>query len=210
MDWTREHITKMPSFGAFEAHVLMIEESIETNASLCIETCKSLIEGICKTILTNKNIIYKQSESFQGLVRKTVDTITPSCYNNEKIRELSRRIAAVSQTITEIRNDCGFASHGKDIKEPPIDRSLSLLTYKITDVLGGFILHYYIKYNKPQRNSRIHYEDCQMFNEYFDYANPLVIGLLSLSASEALYQQDYQAYREEYLYYLESKDEFDT
>lgn len=209
MDWIKEHISKMPSFNTFEAHILTIEESTETNASLCIETCKSLIEGICKTILTNKNISYKQNESFQGLVRKTVDVTTPSYYKNEKLCELSRRIASVSQLIAEIRNEYGFTAHGQDVKAPPIDRSLSLLTYKISDVLGGFILHYYIRYNKPKENSRIHYEDCQMFNESFDDANPLVIGLLNLSASEALYQQDYQAYKEEYLYYLETKCEFE-
>jgi hypothetical protein len=210
MEWTREHIAKIPSFNAFERHVLMIEQSIETNASLCIETCKSLIEGICKTILTNKNTTYKQSDSFQSLVRRTIDSITLSHNRSEKICELSRRIASVSQLIAEIRNEYGFVSHGQDVKSRTIDTSLSLLTYKITDVLSGFILHYYIKYNKPKSGSRIHYEDCRMFNEYFDDANPLTIGSLTLSASEALYQQDYQAYREEYLYYLETKDEFDT
>ena len=37
--------------------------------------------------------------------------------------------------------------------------------------------------------------------------NPLKIGELILSASEALYCQDYEAYREEYLYYSEIKEE---
>ena len=58
MFWIREHISKMPSFNTFEKHTVTIEDNIETNPALCIETCKGLIEGICKTILTNKAIIY--------------------------------------------------------------------------------------------------------------------------------------------------------
>lgn len=208
MFWIREHISKMPSFNTFEMHTVTIENNIETNPALCIETCKSLIEGICKTILTNKAVIHKEDVKFQELVRQTVDALitTSHCYR-DKLCELARRIASVAQIIAEIRNNSGFASHSQDVKKIPVDSTLSLFIYKITDVIGGFILHYYITHNNPKKDNRIHYEDCSQFNEYFDEVNPLVIGLLPLSASEALYQQDYEAYREEYLYYLETKDE---
>lgn len=211
MFWIKEHIAKMPSFNAYEVHIATIEESIETNPSLCVETCKSLIEGICKTILTNKAIRCENRKydiDFQALVRKTVDSLIVSTYyHKEKICELSRRIASVAQIIAEIRNNSGFASHGQDIKAVPTDTSLSLLTYKITDVIGGLILHYYIKHNNPQKDKRKHYEDCVEFNEYFDETTPLTIGGVLLSASEALYHQDYEAYKEEYLAYLELKEQ---
>lgn len=210
MFWIREHISKMPSFNAFETHITTIEETVEANPALSIETCKSLIEGICKTILTNKNIKYEEDIKFQGLVRQTVEELTVStqCYK-EKLCELARRIASVAQTIAEIRNDSGFASHGQDIKTIPVNSTLSLFSSKISDVIGGFILHYYVIHNNPKKDSRIHYEDCQDFNEYFDDVNPLQIGELILSASEALYFQDYEAYKEEYLYYSETKNEID-
>lgn len=54
MHWIREHINKIPSFSSFESHIATIEVSVDSNPALCIETCKSLIEGICKTILTIK------------------------------------------------------------------------------------------------------------------------------------------------------------
>jgi len=210
MFWIKEHISKMPSFSTFETHIATIEETIEANSALCIETCKSLIEGICKTILTNKSVEYAEDGKFQGLVRQTVEglTLSTQCYK-EKLCELARRIASVAQTIAEIRNDSGFASHGQDIKTVSVNSTLSLFTYKISDVIGGFILHYYITHSNPKRNSRIHYEDCQDFNEYFDNINPLKIGELVLSASEALYHQDYEAYKEEFLYYSDTKDEID-
>jgi hypothetical protein len=210
MIWMREHISKMPSFNAFEGHIATIENTIETNPALCIETCKSLIEGICKTIMTNKNIEYAEDGKFQVLVKQTVEELTVStqCYK-EKLCELARRIASVAQTIAEIRNDSGFASHGQDVKTISINSTLSLFSSKISDTIGGFILHYYLTHSNPKKDCRIHYEDCRSFNEHFDDTNPLKIGELMLSASEALYCQDYEAYKEEYLYYSEIQGEID-
>lgn len=208
MFWIKEYIHKMPSFNTFEMHIATIENNIEANPSLCIETCKSLIEGICKTILTNKALTYKEDGKFQELVKQTMNSlvISSDCYKDE-LCELARRIASVAQKIAEIRNNSGFASHSQDIKTISVNLTLSLFIYKITDVIGGFILHYYITHNNPKKDNRIHFEDCQEFNEYFDEENPFAIGLLTLSSSEALYRQDYEAYKEEYLYYLETKDE---
>lgn len=207
MFWIKEHIHKMPSFNTFEMHIATIENNIEANPSLCIETCKSLIEGICKTILTNKALTYKEDGKFQELVKQTMNSlvISSDC-DKDELCELARRIASVAQKIAEIRNNSGFASHSQDIKAISVNLTLSLFIYKITDVIGGFILHYYITHNNPKKDNRIHFEDCQEFNEYFDEENPFAIGLLTLSSSEALYRQDYEAYKEEYLYYLETKD----
>ena len=101
------------------------------------------------------------------------------CYKDD-LCELVRRIASVSQKLAEIRNISGFASHGQDINHISMSTTMSLLAYKITDVLGGFIIHYYINH-ASKRDSRIHYEDCQEF-----------------------YKQDYQAYKEIYFSYLDN------
>ena len=131
----------MPSFNTFNTHADTIDNNIEMNPALCIETCKSLIEGICKTILTNKAYIYKDDIKFQELVRQTIEVLVINSYNHkEKLCELARRIASVAQVIAEIRNNSGFASHSQDIKNISVDSTMSLFIYKITDVIGGFIL----------------------------------------------------------------------
>lgn len=204
MLWIREHINKTPSFSHFETHISTIEKTVETNPALCIETCKSLVESICKTLLTNQGIAYDDNGQFQVLVKHTMNSLIDinECYKND-LYELTRRIAAVSQKLSEIRNISGFASHGQDINHTSMSNTMSLLTYKITDVIGGFIIHYYMNH-ASKRDSRIHYEDCQEFNEMFDEDNPLVLGGVILSASEALYKQDYQAYKEIYFSYLDN------
>ncbi len=204
MIWIREHINKMPSFNYLETHISTVEETVEENPALCIDICKSLIESLCKTILTNQNIPYiKNDIKFQVLVKQTLDCLTGDETYRKELSELIRKIAAVSQQLGEIRSKSGFASHGQDMEHTPLTSTLSLLAYKVTDVIGGFIMHYYINHStKP--NSRIHYEDCQAFNDQFDEDNPLELGGVILSASEALYKQDYEAYKEIFYSYLDN------
>ena len=75
MKWIREHISKMPSFNYLNAHILTIENTIETNPDLCIEVCKSIIESLCKTILTNRAVAYNADWQFQTLVKLTLENV---------------------------------------------------------------------------------------------------------------------------------------
>lgn len=205
MKWIRENILINPSFNQYNTHIDTIENTVMSNPALCIETCKSLIEGLCKTILNNKGESCKSDVSFNGLVHQTLSVLI----NNEEnyksdMTELSRRISSVAQKIGEIRNNAGFASHGVDIKEKKVDFTLSQFMFKITDSIGGFILNYYCNRKEFDKDIRIHYEDCWDFNDSFDEDNPIQFGFINISASEALYMQDYDAYKESYFEYIEN------
>lgn len=203
MRWTRENIAQIPSLSKFENHLNIIENSVEATPSLCVEMCKSFTEAVCKTILNNQAIPFNEDITFQGLVKTTVDHLIrkSEIENIDALSEMSRRISSVSQSIAEVRNNAGFASHGQDILTPDVDKSLSLLVYRETDVLVGFILYLYLNY-AHKTNQRMLYDDYPEFNDWFDEANPLEIGGVVISASEALYNQDYEAYKQSYTDYL--------
>lgn len=204
MNWIKENIANIPSLDPFVSHVEVIENSIHSNPTLCVETCKSLLEGICKTILTNKNIEYSNTIMFNVLVQNTISSIlNPDDTFRNDLVELGRRIASVSQKLGEIRNNVGFVSHGMDVLNPRLTETVSIFASKITDNIGGFILRCYHNNRNQTLEERIHYEDCQPFNEEFDEENPLAIGIVSLSASKVLFQEDYEAYKETYFDYLE-------
>jgi hypothetical protein len=210
MDWIRSNISAMPSFAPFLDQVDVIDTYVISNPTLCVETCKSLIEGICKTILNNKNIPYSNDAVFNSLVKQTIEIILnpEESFRNDLI-ELGRRIASVSQKLGEIRNNAGFVSHGMDILNPRLTETISYFSYKITDTIGGFILNCYINNRISNADNRIHYDDYKSFNEYFDEINPMSIGLITLSASKVLFQEDYQAYKEaqfDYLRMLEDEE----
>lgn len=203
MKWIRENISFIPSFSAYERQVSLIEESVESNPDLCVEACKSLIEGICKTILTNKGVDYLKYNKFQVLVKVTIESmLTENDSHGDALSEIARRISSVAQKISEIRDSAGFASHGQDIEHVSISYSLALLTSRITDVIGGFILHFY-RTHSDRGTSRVLYQDYQSFNDYYDEQNPIYIGDIFISASEALYFQDIEAYKEALFFYLE-------
>lgn len=204
MIWIKENISNAPSFDPFLSHIEVIENNVYSNPTLCVETCKSLLEGICKTILTNKNIEYPSNIVFNVLIQNTISSII----NDDDIfrtdlTELGRRIASVSQKLGEIRNNVGFVSHGMDVLNPKLTETVSVFASKITDNIGGFILRCYYNNKTTNQDTRIHYEDCQPFNAQFDEENPISIGVIALSASKVLYQEDYEAYKETYFEYLE-------
>lgn len=100
-----------------------IEISVETNPALCIETSKSFIEGICKTILTNQGQTLNDDTQLQVLVKRTLEQlITQAGEDLSALAELGRRTVSVAQKIAEIRNNAGFATHGLDIAHPHIDK----------------------------------------------------------------------------------------
>jgi len=204
MIWIKENIANIPSFEPFGSHIEIIESNVHSNPTLCVETCKSLIEGICKTILTNKNIECSNTISFNVLVQNTISSILneDDVFRNDLV-ELGRRIASVSQKLGEIRNNVGFVSHGMDVLNPKLTETVSIFASKITDNIGGFILRCYHNNRNQTLETRIHYEDCSPFNDEFDEENPLSIGVISLSASRVLFQEDYEAYKETYFEYLE-------
>ena len=204
MNWLKEQISISPSFSPFLDQIDIIQKNVINNPSLSIEVCKSLIEGICKTILENKNIPYPDSIPFNGLVHQTINNILiPDENFNGDLVELGRRIASVAQELGNIRNNAGFAGHGMDIKNPKLTDTISIFSYKITDVLGGFIINCYNNNKIQIKDSRIHYCDCIPFNDSFDEDNPISVGSLNISASKALYEQDYEAYKEAYYDYIE-------
>ena len=205
MNWIKENITNSPSFDPFNSHIEVIEKHVYSNPTLCVETCKSLIEGICKTILTNKGISYTSDVKFNGLVQLTLSNIINEdvLFKNDLV-ELGRRVASVSQQLGQIRNNTGFVSHGMDVLNPQLTETVSIFASKITDNIGGFILRCYNNNREVTKEGRIHYEDCKPFNEYIDELNPISIGVIDISASKALFQEDYEAYKETYFEFLDN------
>ena len=203
MIWLREQIERLPSFYHFSDHIETIENTTESNPALCIETSKALIEGICKTILKNKKISFN-SDTLQVLVKKTTETLVEDEQNyRDNLVELCRKISAVVQEIATIRNNAGFASHGQDIDVPQMDKTLSLFVSRATDLICSFILDVYINQRDRNKDCRIHYEDNEPFNQELDDENPIKINGVILSFSEALFQQDYEAYKEELFEYMD-------
>lgn len=195
MKWLLSSIDKLPSLLVYQGHISEIENNICRNPVLSIELCKSLSEGICKTILTDKGVSIP--DNFPNLVSTTLSHLNVDNHPDaEHIKELSKRLGGVLHYIATIRNDCNYASHGQDIEHKPVSSDLALFVGHTTNAILGFILHFYIVTGDYQRGERIHYEDYQEFNNYLDGSYLSNMGYV-ISYSKALFDQDIEAYKEE-------------
>ncbi|AWY45678.1 abortive infection family protein [Glaesserella parasuis] len=199
MKWLLSSIDKLPSLLVYQRHISEIENNICRNPVLSIELCKSLSEGICKTILTDKGVSIP--DNFPNLVSTTLSHLNVDNHPDaEHIKELSKRLGGVLHYIATIRNDCNYASHGQDIEHKPVSSDLALFVTHTTNAILGFILHFYIVTGDYQRGERIRYEDYQEFNDYLDEVYESNMGKI-ISFSRALFDQDIEAYKEEFWEY---------
>lgn len=102
--------------------ITRIKASIDSDPELAIGTSKELVETICKTILTDRQVEFSKSDKFPSLVKKTVrvlnlapDDIDDRVKAIETIRQLLSNLSAISNGLAELRNPYG-SGHGKDGK----------------------------------------------------------------------------------------------
>lgn len=195
MDWVLKSLEQMPSLKRYQEQIYDIIKNIEDNPDSSIELCKSVIEGVCKTIINDHGKEAGDKSDLSPLVKKTL-----SCFNlaDEKhkkhIDNLMTRVANVAHKIGEIRNDSSYAAHGKDISHIRMSKTLALFTVHTTNAILGFILHLHAKYRNYTPEHRIRYEDYPEFNQYLDELSDIEVGGVKLSISKALYEQDPIAY----------------
>jgi Abortive infection C-terminus len=97
-----------------------IENQIDNDPDLAIGTSKELIETVCKTILVDRNVMVDKKWELMELVKRTreelklvPDGIPESAKAADTIRKLLGQLAAITQSLAELRNAYG-TGHGRD------------------------------------------------------------------------------------------------
>jgi hypothetical protein len=180
----------------------MIVEKIEKNVvqhpDISIESCKSLIEGVCKFILKQLDSGYDPNKSLdlQPLYKKTLTLI--STYNKAIEEDFTNRTGALVHLIGEMRSKRGDISHGKlSPKEFSSDPLFSKFVMDVTDSLLFYIL---TCFSQIEVQKVLEYSDNPEFNQGLDDENPFG----NLRYSKALFDQDIEAYKQELLTYLDT------
>lgn len=182
-----------------------IEENVNSNPDISIESCKSLLEGISKFILKQIDAAYDAEKinglDFQPLVKHSMTKL--SQLNQDIEIDFINKTNKLIVSIGDVRNKRGDISHGKlSPKDLFSDINFSNLVMNMTDSLMFYILNCF---SKVQPVRELKYEDNPEFNENLDSSNAFGI----LSYSRALYDQDPVAYEEELQNYLDKKETTD-
>lgn len=183
-----------------------IEKNIYDNPDICIEACKSLLEGLSKTILKALNSSlsdrYLDSLEFPKLIKNLLSEIAK--YNEEIEEVFVTRVCSVIHIIAETRNTRGDISHGKLAPKQNIS-STGFSTYiqHITEATAFYVLNEFYRIESDVIQIA-EYEDIDNaeYNSSLDERYPMPGKLLY---SRALYEQDYSAYESGLFEFRENK-----
>ena len=186
-----------------EAQVESIEQAVVKTPGLTFDLAKTLIESTCRTILSDRSVAYDKNDDLPKLFKSAIQHLPflPSTASDAaKVRKsLQKTLGGLStaiQGICELRNQCGFASHGHDGPRPIMEDVQALLAAEAADTIVGFLhrVHRQDRFFPPA--PRALFDDNVAFNENMDEAfGPLLIFELEFRPSEVLFQIEPESYR---------------
>ena len=200
MEKLREVIKQYGRWAILKDYADRIDASIQTDFSLAFENAKALLETICKEICHSKGMEFKSDEKTHKLLKKAFIAIGYPA--SDSITQISSSLATIGLKISNIRNKIGVTSHGKTLEELKErnnkinDLSKEFLIESI-EIISIFLIKSFECENPRIRPSheKILYTDNPDFNDFWDDAyGEFQMGDYSYTASEILFNTDYQAY----------------
>jgi len=186
-----------------EEQVKGIERAVDENPALAFDLAKTLIESTCRTILTERNIAFNPSDDLPKLF-KTASLNLPflpaSASGQAEVRKsLAQTLNGLHtaiQGVCELRNACGFASHGPASARPALEAVQALLAAETADAIIGFLHRVHRHDRTPPASPRLEYDDNPEFNDYVDEAHERVrIFEEDFEPSRILFELATEAYR---------------
>ncbi len=186
-----------------EEQVRSIELAVVKNPALAFDLARTIVETACRTILTERKIAYSASDDLPKLFRTVsnhLQFLPPAASSGTEVRNSLTRIlnglGTAIQGICELRNQCGFASHGSDKPRPPLESVQALLVAEAADTIVGFLHRVHRQDRTSQPSQRVLYETNAAFNDWVDEQHgPIRIFESEFRASEVLFQMETESYR---------------
>lgn len=198
-----------------EEQVRALELAVTDNTGLAFDLARTLVESTCRTILSERGIEFGSSDDLPKLfkaVRTCLPFLPPDASSESKARQsLEQTLNGLNTTlqgVCELRNHCGFASHGSDGPRPHLESIQALLAAQAADAIVGFLYRmHHQDTNRPQ-HTHLNYKDNQDFNEWLDeQADEIqILSLPPYLASEVLFSVDREAYQDLLMSYKEEQE----
>ena len=200
MTLTEQLLKHPPSrFSDFEYYYVILEKITEnrtSNPDIAIESCKSLVEGLAKSILkhTDKSYVDNQrsTEDLNPLLKKAINALANRDANIEE--QFTKAVGNLIHQLGSLRNERGDISHGKSApKQINSSPHFANLVIQATDGIAAFLLHELFALDLSDFDP-LNYEDNPDFNDSLDELFPLSGDI---SYSRALFDQDFVSYEEQ-------------
>ena len=186
-----------------EAQVQSIEEAVSNQPGLAFDLAKTIVESVCRTILADKGIKFKETDELPRLFSQVNENLRllppPESQASAVRRSIKRTLGGLFNTIqgiAELRNQLGFASHGTDRARPAMETSHAVLAAQAADTIVGFL--YFMHTQSQHKQTEIEHSPIQDsdFDQFVDSNFESVqIFDSQFLPSEILFQMEPNSYR---------------
>ena len=183
--------------GHIEEEILAIERSMGEDPSFVFDISRSLVESVCKSILSERGIEYEPNDDlprlFKLLIRQMPLLPTSESNATDVRRSLEKTINGLHTTIQgicELRNRTGF-SHGSAGPRTRLENSQARMVAEAADAIVGFLY----RIHRQDRTPPLTYGDNLQFNQWIDDTHDRIrIIDVEFNASEVLFQMEPKGY----------------
>lgn len=186
-----------------EEQVQSIERAVVEKPALAFDLAKTLVESACRTILTERKIAHSDEDDLPKLLKTASNNLPflpPAASGETEVRksllQTLNGLSTAIQGICELRNRCGFASHGSDQARPAMEATQALMAAEAADTIIGFLHRVHRQDRTPPTSPRAHYDANKAFNDSVDESQgPIRILETEFRASEVLFLMEPETYR---------------
>ena len=201
MQGTRDVMSS--GFAHMEQQVAAVEQAVQENPGLAFDLSRSLIEGACCTILTERGIPFDPRDDLPQLYRMVVQNIPLLPVGESQAvdvrRSLQKTLNGLNtsiQGICELRNQCGFASHGSSGSRPTLEWVQAWMAAETADTVVSFLYRIHRQDRTPTSSAETSYDEHPDFNELIDGSHGMLRILdAEFRPSEVLFQMEPETYR---------------
>lgn len=186
-----------------EQQVASIEQAVVDNPGLAFDLSKTLVESVCRALLTARSISFSEDDDLPRLFRLVSQALPflPTTASSEaKIRQsLAQTLNGLHtaiQGICELRNRCGFASHGPAGPRPAMESVQALLAAQAADAIVGFLSRVHRQDGSVSMSTRTAFDANPEFNDAVDDLHGIIsIYEAEFRPSDVLFQMEPETYR---------------
>lgn len=186
-----------------ERQVHALETAVVDNPALAFDLAKTLVESVCRAVLGERSISFDDADDLPRLFRAVTTQLPflpPAASDEPRARDSLRKtlggLSTAIQGICELRNRCGFASHGSGVSRPSIESVQALLVAEAADTIVGFLHRVHRQDRTPPPSPRALFDENSAFNDSVDEAHGMIqIFEAEFRPSEVLFQMEPETYR---------------
>jgi Abortive infection C-terminus len=186
-----------------EQQVQALELAVAENPPLAFDLARTLIESVCRAVLGERSLTFNEADDLPKLFRivsKNLPflpaSVSHAAETRKSLAQTLNGLHTAIQGICELRNQCGFASHGSGGPRPAMESVQALLAAEAADAIVGFLHRVHRQDHTPLPSPRALYEENPAFNESIDEAHGMLRILdAEFRPSEVLFQMEPETYR---------------